>query len=65
MRVQEFREQMAVIKDAVLDIPGGGKLPLNWQRGSMSLISNRPARLLIIRQLTDMLRKADEDGEAP
>ncbi len=58
---ESFCRQMTVLPSAVLDLPGGGKLSLDWQRGSMSLISNAPARTLIIRQLTDILHIADEE----
>ena len=57
-----FVRQMEVLKDAVLELPGGGKLPLDWRRGPMGLISNRPARLLIVRQLKDIMTRADDNA---
>jgi DGQHR domain-containing protein len=55
-----FRSQMEPLLDAVIELPGGGKLVLDWQRGSMSILANRAARTLISRQLADKLRAADE-----
>ncbi len=56
-----FRSQMVPLVDAVIDLPGGGKLTLDWQRGTMGILSNRAARTLISRQLADKLRAADEE----
>jgi DGQHR domain-containing protein len=58
---ENFYQQMKPLLNAVIDLPGGGKLDLDWQRGPMGTFSNRPSRTLITRQLTDLLRSADED----
>lgn len=59
--VESFSRQMEVIRGSVLDLPGGGKLPLDWERGTMGLISNQTARLFLIRQMKDILHIADEE----
>ncbi len=58
---ENFKSQIEPLRNAVIDLPGGGKLLLDWQRGPMGILSNRAARTLITRQLSDILRKADED----
>ncbi|MGD0991744.1 MAG: DGQHR domain-containing protein [Gemmatimonadales bacterium] len=57
-----FASQMAPLKGAVIDLPLGAQLPLDWRRGPMGILSNRATRTLISRQLSDVLRRAD-DGE--
>lgn len=56
-----FEAQMKPLKDAEINLPGGGKLVMDWQRGPMGVLSNAATRSLITRQLADILRKADED----
>jgi hypothetical protein len=56
-----FHSQLSPLRNAVIDFPAGGKLHLDWQRGLMGTLSNAPSRTLIMRQLQDLLRKADED----
>ncbi len=58
-----FESQMTVLRGVDLEIPGG-TLSLDWQRGRMGLISNRAARTLLIRELTDILHRADEPDPA-
>ena len=53
---------MEPLKDAEIDLPGGGTLLMDWQRGPMGILSNVATRSLITRQLADILRRADEDG---
>jgi hypothetical protein len=55
-----FSSQREPLRGATIDLPGGGMLTLDWQRGPMGILSNRAARTLITRSLVDMLRRADE-----
>jgi DGQHR domain-containing protein len=55
-----FASQMAPLLAATIELPGGGKLPINWERGLMGSVANRSGRTLITKQLADLLRKADE-----
>lgn len=59
---EAFASQMEPLRNAVIDLPApvGGKLTLDWQRGPMGILSNRAARMLITRSLSDLLRRADE-----
>jgi DGQHR domain-containing protein len=61
---ENFYSQMEPLVEAEISLPGGGKLTLDWQRGVMGMLSNRPSRTLITRQMTDLLRKADEGDQA-
>jgi DGQHR domain-containing protein len=58
-----FEAQMEPLKDAEIDLPGGGKLLMDWQRGPMGIFSNAATRTLITRRLADIVRRADEDDE--
>lgn len=58
-----FLSQMEPLRSAEIDLPGGGKLVMDWQRGPMGILSNAATRSLITRQLADILREADEQGE--
>ncbi len=58
---ETFAMQMEPLRTAVLELPGGGKLPLDWQRGPMGVLSGRAMRTLITRQLSDILQHADDD----
>jgi DGQHR domain-containing protein len=58
-----FAEQIAVLKDLVITIPGTGEgqgIPLTWEAGPLGPLSNSAGRTLIIRQIVDCLQKADE-----
>lgn len=55
-----FAEQMVPLTVAIIELPGGGQLQLDWRRGPMGILSNRAMRTLITRYLTDLLRRADE-----
>ena len=57
---ENFSSQMAPLLDATIELPGGGKLPVNWERGLMGSVANRSGRTLITKQLADLLRQADE-----
>ena len=60
--VENFLPQMSPLRGAVIELPGGGKLELDWQRGTMGFLSNRASRTMIARQLSDMLRRLDEEN---
>jgi DGQHR domain-containing protein len=55
-----FRSQMEPLRDVVVDLPGGGKFKLDWQRGSMATLSGGAGKTLITRQLKDVLSRADD-----
>jgi DGQHR domain-containing protein len=60
---KNFEAQMEPLREAEIALPGGGKLVMDWRRGPMGVLSNAATRSLITRQLSDLLRQADEDGE--
>ena len=60
---ENFASQMDPLRGVVIDLPGGGKMNLDWQRGPMGIFSNRAARTLITRSLLDLLQLADEETE--
>ena len=55
-----FVSQMQPLLNAKLELPGLGALDIDWLRGSMVILANRATRTVMIRQLSDALRKADE-----
>lgn len=57
---QTFAQQMKPLTSAVLELPGGGRLDLNWQVGPMGILSNKATRTMIVKKLSDDLRQADE-----
>jgi hypothetical protein len=56
-----FASQMAPLVGATIELPGGGKLPIDWERGVMGSVANSSGRTLITKQLADLLRAADEE----
>lgn len=60
---ENFRSQMDPLRTASIDFPGGGKLALDWKRGPMGFLANRAARTLVIRQLSDQIRRADDPAQ--
>jgi DGQHR domain-containing protein len=60
--IASISSQMEPLRTAVIELPGGGQLPLDWKRGPMGILSNRATRTLITRQLADVLRRADDEG---
>ena len=60
---ETFSQALAPLTEANVEIPGGGKVPLDWQRGKggLGVLSNKPGKNLIRTQLMDTLRAADED----
>ena len=58
-----FSSQMVPLLDATIELPGGGKLPMNWERGLMGSVANRSGRTLITKQLADLLRQADDEDD--
>lgn len=59
---ENFEKSLAPLKDCEIEIPGGGKLTLTWQRGPFGTLSGRAGRVLMQKQLTDRLRSADENS---
>lgn len=57
---EKFRSQLEPVQEAKIDLPGGGTLTLDWQRGTMSTLGGRAGKVLVTRQLKDILRVADE-----
>lgn len=55
-----FETQLAPLKTAAIEFPGVGGIELNWLRGPMGFLSNRATRTIMVRQLSDTLRAADE-----
>lgn len=55
-----FERQLAALKECNIELPGGGSVPLTWQRGPFGALSNRAGKVLIRRQLNDHLQRADE-----
>lgn len=57
---EAFERQLSPLKECLIEIPGGGKLPLNWERGQFGPFSNKAGKVLIQRQQNNYLRQADE-----
>ena len=57
---ENFKSQLEPIREASIDLPGGGKFTLDWERGTMGTLSGRTGKTLITHQLKDMLSKADD-----
>jgi DGQHR domain-containing protein len=57
---ETFKLALAPLKNAEIVIPGGGHLPLTWGRGPFGPLSNKAGKVLIHKQLTNYLRKADD-----
>jgi DGQHR domain-containing protein len=57
---EAFAQQLEVLHDFKIELPGGGELILDWRRGAWGSVGNRAGQTLLYRQLTDELRKADE-----
>lgn len=57
---ENFVSQMTPLIGAELELPGGGRLPVDWMRGSMGIMASGAMRTLMSRQLADLIRKADE-----
>lgn len=58
-----FAEQLAVLKDLAITIPGTGEdhgIQLSWESGPLGPLSNAAGRTLISRQIADCLYRADE-----
>jgi DGQHR domain-containing protein len=62
--LEGFSSQMSPLLNATIELPGGGKLPVNWERGTMGSVANRTGRTLITKQLADLLRLADEESDS-
>ena len=58
---ESFVNQMMIIQDVAISLPGGGSVTLDWIKGGqLRVFAHRQGRNMIIKQLKDMLRKADE-----
>jgi DGQHR domain-containing protein len=40
-----FKSQLEPVRDASIDLPGGGKFTLDWQRGTMATLASRPRKV--------------------
>lgn len=47
---ENFKKSLAPLKDCEIEIPGGGKLTLTWQRGPFRTLSGRAGRVLMQKQ---------------
>lgn len=57
---ETFEHSIAPLQGCYIEMPGGGKIPLTWERGPLSPLSNIPGRKFIRKNLVDYLIKADE-----
>ena len=57
---ENFASQMKPLKGASIDLPGGGAIRMDWSK-AMGVINSSKARTLIIKQMRDILARADED----
>lgn len=55
-----FTRQLQPLKGFEVELPGGGKLPLDWMKGRFGTVSGAVGRSLIRKQLTNALSLADE-----
>lgn len=57
-----FAAALEPLQGCSIDIPGGGSVALDWRRGKegIGMLSNAPGKLLIRKQLLDILQQADE-----
>jgi DGQHR domain-containing protein len=55
-----FRKMLEPILAFELEIPGGGKIPMNWESGKIGPLSNAAGRALISKQLKNCITRADE-----
>jgi len=59
---ETFLSQMGPLLNATIELPGGGMLPINWERGPMGSVANSRGRTLITKKLADLLRKEDDQS---
>jgi len=57
---ETFERSLTPLKDCYIEIPGGGKIRLTWERGPFGPLSNKAGKVLIRKQLTNYLVQADE-----
>jgi DGQHR domain-containing protein len=57
---EAFEHSLAPLRACAIEIPGGGKIPLTWQRGPFGPLSNKAGRVLIQKQLRNYMVRADE-----
>jgi len=60
---EAFERSLAPLKDCYIEIPGGGKIHLTWERGPFGPLSNKAGKVLIRKQLANHLMRADESEE--
>jgi len=58
---ENFRVQMQPLVSAKINLTGGEGFAIDWQRGTWGILSNRGTRTIVIRQLRDILQRADEE----
>lgn len=56
-----FRRSLEPLVDCNIELPGGGQIPLTWQRGPFGSLNNKAGQVLISKQLKNYLRQADDD----
>jgi len=61
---KNFESQLEPLRRATIDLPGGGEFTLDWQRGTMGTLSGKPGKRLVVRQLKDILNRADQSAES-
>ncbi len=59
---ENLRIQMQPLVSAKINLTGEESFAIDWQRGKWGILSNRATRMIVIRQLRDILQRADEDG---
>lgn len=58
---ENFKSQMQPLSNCSIEIPGGGEIPLTWQAGPFGALSNATGRVLISKQLRNVLIEADHE----
>lgn len=53
-------KQMEVLREVTIEMPDGGKLDLDWLRGTMGAFASAGTRVVLTRRLTDVLTEADQ-----
>ena len=57
---ENFRVQMQPLVSATINLTGEESFAVDWQRGKWGILSNSATRAIVIRQLRDILQRADE-----
>jgi len=57
---ETFQRQLEPLNNCQIEIPGGGKINLTWERGPFGPLANKTGRSLITKNLITVLNLADE-----